>query len=229
MASSEPRSGGEGEPSSVAWLRGAADDGFDPGYDGPTTIVLLRHGRTVLNAEHRLQGRLNPPLDEVGIEQAESVGALIRERWKVDRVVTSPSLRARQTLEHGGFADVPTTVDERFAEIDYGMAEGWPVEEAISSLAWGWTRDVHYEPPGGGESLASLSERVRAACDDLLASPSGEVVLVATHATPVKAAVVWALGGDASMILRLHVSQASLSAIGQTPIGLVVFTYNEQP
>lgn len=218
-----------GGDTSVAWLRGAADDGFDPGYAGPTTIVLVRHGRTYLNAEHRLQGRLDPPLDEIGVEQAKAVGAVIRERWQVSRVVTSPLRRATETVEHAGLADLPTTVDERFLELDYGMAEGQPVDEAISSLVWAWNTDVAYQPPGGGESLATLHARVGEACEDIVSSSGGEVVLVATHATPVKAALVWALGGTSQMILRLHVSQASLSAIGQTPMGLVVFTYNEQP
>ena len=40
-------------------------------------VLLLRHGRTMWNAEHRFQGQADPPLDDVGRAQAFEVAALV--------------------------------------------------------------------------------------------------------------------------------------------------------
>jgi probable phosphoglycerate mutase len=50
-----------------------------------TTIFLVRHGRTALNAEGRFRGRLDPPLDDRGFAASGPVveGAVLRgiSRW----------------------------------------------------------------------------------------------------------------------------------------------------
>ncbi|HWX99407.1 MAG TPA: phosphoglycerate mutase family protein, partial [Mycobacterium sp.] len=38
---------------------------------GCDRVYLARHGRTVLNAEGRLRGLSNPPLDDIGRVEAE--------------------------------------------------------------------------------------------------------------------------------------------------------------
>ena len=47
-------------------------------------ITLVRHGRTAYNAQHRLQGQIDIPLDEVGRWQVEQTGKALRELY-VDR------------------------------------------------------------------------------------------------------------------------------------------------
>ena len=44
-----------------------------------TRVVLLRHGRTAWNAERRMQGRLDPPLDETGEAQAAALRPQIEQ------------------------------------------------------------------------------------------------------------------------------------------------------
>ena len=57
-------------------------------------LIVVRHGRTEANAARRLLGHLDLPLDELGQLQAE---ALVATVGRVDRVVSSPLLRTRQT------------------------------------------------------------------------------------------------------------------------------------
>ena len=38
-----------------------------------TKFYIVRHGQTDYNKEHKIQGRLNIPLNEAGIEQAKNV------------------------------------------------------------------------------------------------------------------------------------------------------------
>ena len=52
-------------------------------------LILVRHGRTAANAGGQMQGRVDNPLDEVGIEQAEAIAAALES---VDRVVTTPEV-----------------------------------------------------------------------------------------------------------------------------------------
>ena len=48
------------------------------------SITLVRHGRTAYNAQHRLQGQIDIPLDEVGMWQVRQTASALRELY-VDR------------------------------------------------------------------------------------------------------------------------------------------------
>ena len=196
---------------------------------GSPSLVLLRHGRTVLNDQNRLQGSTDAMLDARGQEQSRLVGDYIRVFFEIDEVISSPRTRALETIHHAGFDDLPVAEDDRFAEIDYGDWEGEPVAELAAEMISKWNTDTHFAPPNG-ESLASLFDRVSEACEELMADDSRErTILVCSHATTIKAAIVWALGGDARMILKIHSHPASISVIAQTNFGRVLVGYNERP
>ena len=55
-------------------------------------LYLVRHGRTDANAQGLLQGRLDPPLDDVGRAQA---GAIARLIGQVDEVIEPRETRVR--------------------------------------------------------------------------------------------------------------------------------------
>ncbi|PWK46357.1 histidine phosphatase family protein, partial [Pleionea mediterranea] len=61
-------------------------------------FYLARHGETEWNRIKRLQGRLDSPLTEQGIQQANDLAASMTN-YSVDAVITSPLLRARRTAE----------------------------------------------------------------------------------------------------------------------------------
>ncbi len=189
-------------------------------------LVLLRHGRTDLNRQHLLQGASDLSLDDLGRRQAVEAGGYIRRHWKIDKVVCSPRRRARETLEHSGFDD-EVLVDERLAEMNYGVLEGTPVPLASGELIDAWSTDPAYAPDGG-ESLASLYDRSVAAARDLFVSSVGQTVLVCSHANPIKAVVSWALGGSASTILHMYLRQASVSVVAQVPPAVVLLGFNER-
>ena len=196
---------------------------------GSPTLVLLRHGRTALNDQNRLQGSTDAMLDERGQEQSRLAGDYIRIFYEVDEIVSSPRTRALETLQHAGFEDLPVKEDDRFAEIDYGDWEGEPVAWRAAEMISKWNSDIHFAPPHG-ESLASLFRRVSQACEEIVADDSRErTILVCSHATTIKAAIVWALGGDARMVLKIHSHPASISVIAQTHFGRVLVGYNERP
>ncbi|MDE0494546.1 MAG: histidine phosphatase family protein [Acidimicrobiaceae bacterium] len=188
----------------------------------------MRHGRTPNNAQARLQGQSDSPLDEVGFEQSAVVGKALWDRWPVDRLVVSSRRRTQQTARAAGLADVPTTVDDRWTEIDFGAYDDRRIGDVMAELGAAWASDVSYVPPGG-ESMTSLHERVGEAVAELAGEATTSNILVVTHATPIKSAVVWLLGGDAEMIMRLRVSLASITAFRPVAHGLVLSEFNWCP
>lgn len=184
-------------------------------------LLLVRHGRTAHNAARLLLGRLDVPLDEVGRRQAEALGRVEAVR-RAARVVTSPLARAADTAAALG---PPVTVDDRWAEIDYGVFDGAELS-AAAELWTGWDADLGYRPEGG-ESLADLGRRVRAACDDLWGEAAETDVVVVSHVSPIKAAVAWALGVGDEICWRTFLDTASITVIGPGRRGPTLRSFNE--
>lgn len=146
----------------------------------------------------------------------------------MDRVVVSSRRRTQQTARAAGLDDVPTTVDDRWTEIDFGAYDDRRIGEVMAELGAAWASDVSYVPPGG-ESMTSLHERVGDAVADLVEEATTANILVVTHATPIKSATVWLLGGGAEMIMRLRVSLASITTFRPVAHGLVLSEFNWCP
>jgi broad specificity phosphatase PhoE len=185
-------------------------------------LIVVRHGRTAHNASRRLLGRLDVPLDELGRRQA---AALARSEVlaSVSRVVCSPLARARATAAALGR---PVEIDERWIEIDYGVHDGLLLTEVPASMWSAWDHDPEWAPEGG-ESLAALGRRVRAACEELWAEAVDHDVAVVTHVSPVRAAVKWGLGLEDAVAARLFVDTASVSRIGPGRSGRALHGFNE--
>jgi broad specificity phosphatase PhoE len=181
-------------------------------------LVLARHGRTEANARGVLLGRADPALDDEGVRQAACLGTGLAG-LDVVRVVSSPLGRCRASAEVIAEAlrtaglEIDVEVDDRWIELDYGVLDGLPLAD-VPAESWArWRADVSWAPDGG-ESLAALGERVRAACDDLVAAVTDADVVVVSHVSPIKAAVAWALGVGDEVAWRMWVAPASITRIG---------------
>jgi probable phosphoglycerate mutase len=62
-------------------------------------IFLVRHGETVSNINGRYHGRLDSPLTERGVAQAQAIGRRLRLLPLAAAIVSSPQPRARRTAE----------------------------------------------------------------------------------------------------------------------------------
>ncbi|MDN7240796.1 histidine phosphatase family protein [Planococcus sp. N028] len=94
-----------------------------------TTICLVRHGETDWNAQGKLQGSMDIPLNANGILQAKACSEHLKETaW--DYIVTSPLQRAKNTAEIiNGKLDVPLIVMAEFMERHFGDAEGMTLQD----------------------------------------------------------------------------------------------------
>lgn len=182
-------------------------------------LIVVRHGETAANADGLILGRADPPLTDLGERQA---AALAQGLPRPHRAVSSSLQRARQTA--GAFG-VPVDIDDRWIELDYGELDGQP---AAGNAVWErWRADSTFVPPGG-ESLAALGERVRAACEELATEAAERDVVVVSHVSPIKAAVAWALGVGDEVAWRLYVEDAAVCRIRIGPSGPVLLAFNQQ-
>ncbi|NLS02615.1 histidine phosphatase family protein [Rhizobium sp. P32RR-XVIII] len=100
-------------------------------------IYVVRHGQTDWNAERRLQGQKDIPLNAIGREQARLNGVNMAELLKVEAIpfdfVASPLGRTRQTMEimrtAMGLAPKDYRTDERLVEVSFGDWEGFTIRE----------------------------------------------------------------------------------------------------
>lgn len=132
----------------------AAGAGSSPAH----VVILVRHGRTALNASGRLRGHLDPPLDEVGLDQIARLAAQVAPllaQGGTRRILSSPLRRtmqsARATADRAGLT---VAADERLIDRDYGTWAGQPTNEVIAR--WG-----SLDAAPGVEPAASVIARAR--------------------------------------------------------------------
>lgn len=143
---------------------------------GATKVYLARHGRTALNAEGRLRGLADPPLDEAGLAEAARLGAALAV-FGPTQVITSPLRRAVATGQAiADAAGVPVRADERLNDRDYGPQTGRiraEVEAEYGSI----------DAAPGVESAAAVAQRALRGFLELAAETGpGPLVLVSHDA-----------------------------------------------
>jgi probable phosphoglycerate mutase len=182
-------------------------------------LYFVRHGETDWNAERRLQGRRDIPLNALGRRQAARSGELLANLLAISGATpqqfaftASPLSRARETMEimraELGVPPQDYTIDARLAELSFGKWEGLTYKEVRaldrSVLA---TRDRdkwNFQPPGG-ESYAQLLVRVREWYDGM----AGDTI-IAAH------------GGVARALLVLYAVKSPAEApLGDVAQGVV--------
>lgn len=148
-----------------------------------TTLCLVRHGETPWNAERRLQGHLDIPLNDHGREQARATATLL-EGQRFDAFYSSDLVRALETARSIARNVMPVTLPA-LRERNYGSFQGLTYEEAKQSLPEAYaafeTRNPGFEFPGGGESLLTFRGRVERAMNSLASRHAGQRLLVVTH------------------------------------------------
>lgn len=153
-----------------------------------TTFALVRHGQTDWNAQRRLQGSTDIPLNDVGRGQARDAVALLSEgMW--DAIVSSPLSRAAETADLIA-AGLGLTVTRRVPELterSFGPAEGLQAGPELEAL----------RIPGGfrgAEGDDEAANRGLAALEGLAGEFPGGRVLVVAHGTLLRVSLSRAIG-----------------------------------
>jgi broad specificity phosphatase PhoE len=193
-------------------------------------IALVRHGETEANARRLLLGRADPPLSDVGREQAMGVAALLAREDRPVAVVSSPLRRTRETAVciAGSFG---LDVEDELAmiEMDYGEWDERPITDVPNDVWLGWRDDPDFAPPGG-ETLRQVQTRVGECMTRLMPRSSDGTIVVVSHVSPIKAAAIWALGVDdrPELAWRLRLDLATVTRVAPGPHGPVLLAFNQR-
>ena len=151
-----------------------------------TRILAIRHGETAWNVDTRIQGHLDIPLNDTGLQQARWLAQALAERDELHAIYASDLARAHVTAQTIAEAvGLAVTTHRGLRERSFGDFQARTfaeIEAALPEHAHHWRkRTPEWTPPGNGESLLDLRERVLATVDELAGRHMGEQIVLVAH------------------------------------------------
>jgi probable phosphoglycerate mutase len=149
-----------------------------------TELVVIRHGETDWNRQHRFQGQVDVPLNAAGHAQARRVAERLAAE-RADVLLTSDLRRARETAAPLAQSwALPPLADAGWREQNFGEVDGLEVAQVQRDhpalwAAWA-AQQADAEIPGG-ESIRQFHARVLGAVDQVLQVHRGKRVAMVTH------------------------------------------------
>lgn len=163
-------------------------------------MYIIRHGETEWNRLFRLQGRTDIPLNDNGREMARMASEGLKN-VNFTKIYTSPLCRANETaMIIKRDRDIPVIIDERLAEISFGINEGREYDkrypDKYPELAKFFREPDIYVPADGGESIEELKSRTAEFVKDLTDTygESDEVILVSVHGAVIRGIMSYVKG-----------------------------------
>jgi probable phosphoglycerate mutase len=204
-----------------------AEDG-EPKPLPPVTLLLARHAVTEETGSMLSGRKPGIHLSDKGREQAAALGERLRV-LPLAAVYASPIERTMQTAEavaeHHGLAvrELPGVI-----EADYGGWTGGKLGDLAKEDLW---RTVQRAPSRArfpdGESLAEMQVRMVAALETVVTQHPGEIVLVVSHADPIKSAIAHYTGAHLDHFQRIVVSPASVTVFQLSAHGAAMVKCND--
>ncbi len=155
-----------------------------------TNLIIIRHGESVANKEDVCIGHTDLDLSEKGKLQAQLTAEYIIENYKVDKIYSSDLKRAYNTAK--AVADklnLPVIPNKNLREMYFGEWENRKISDLIENEEEFkmWKKNIGCTKSPGGETVRDMYERVLAEVEKIAKENDGKTVLIATHATPVRA------------------------------------------
>ena len=159
-------------------------------------FIIVRHGLTTFNKEHRYQGQCESPLDVEGIRQAEITAEHIARTYHIDAIYASDLQRTVHTAEKAAaLLGLTIHTDKALREVDVGSWERRLIKEV-------WAEspervEAYRNDPGtfqfeGGENFHEVYARAASSIDRIAKEHDGETVLIVSHGGTIRSLVcVW--------------------------------------
>lgn len=181
-----------------------------------TNLILIRHGESTWNREGRVQGWLDPPLSERGVQQAAQLAARLRAE-PIDALYASPQLRAHATAQ--AIADakgLALQTDIRLREHRLGAIEGLTTKEIAGKFPELHERAAQtnlWVGAPGEELVQDFSRRVQECADELLARHLGGSVAVVAHGGTLNRLLMAWLGIEVRRHPVFHFDNTSITRV----------------
>lgn len=154
---------------------------------------MVRHGQSIANLEERFAGYSNFDLTDLGRSQAELAARYLHDimREKLDKIYSSDLLRAHNTaVPFSNIYGLPINDTEDLREIYAGEWESLTFTEIMERYTEDrstWINDFSNARCTGGESTRELYRRIVATVTKIARENDGKTILLASHATPIRA------------------------------------------
>jgi len=193
-------------------------------------LLLVRHGETDWNYEHRLQGQQDLPLNETGIQQVELLASHLAAE-PFDAAYSSDLDRAYETARIiNQHHDLVIRKDERLREIAFGKYEGLTYKDIQSRYPQEystWIND-HSVATHGGETVGQLGARVGALLTQIEADTHTQTVLIVGHGGPLRMLIALALRMSPDKYWRFRMGNTSVSEVQANQKNWVLTRLNDQ-
>ena len=188
-------------------------------------VYLLRHGETEWNVQHRVQGALDSPLTENGIQQAKNAAKRLA-KVEFDAAFASPSPRAYRTAQiiAGPHKGLVIQKENSLREFSFGVYEGHSLDNMHVECPklWGQfeTTPSLVTSPEGDCMVARVAER-RRFVEKLTAQYMHKQVLCVSHGFGVCYFLSAALG--------IPLEHSHKFASGNTALTIIEFLAPDRP
>jgi broad specificity phosphatase PhoE len=184
-------------------------------------LIIIRHGETDWNAQQRIQGRADTPLNATGVAQAEKLAARVAADGALEALYSSPQQRARVTAETiAQRVSLAPILDERLVEKSLGEVEGLTtrdLEQKNPELYRLWHESTEHVQLPGEESLVEFQQRVRLFIADLQSRhASGARVAIVSHGATIGMLFTTLMGWELNKRVPFWFDNASVSWIDCT-------------
>lgn len=143
------------------------------------TLYIMRHGQTLFNVLHKIQGWCDSPLTDLGIQQAKTAGKYFTDnRINFDAAYCSTAERSSDTLEL--VTSMPYTRLKGLRELSFGKFEGEP--EFLHPKSDPVKHFGDYYVQFGGEDDFVAQKRVNDTLTKIMNQDNNQTVLAVSHA-----------------------------------------------
>ena len=177
-------------------------------------VYLLRHVETAANKEGRIQGRIDIPLNDYGIELAEVTrDGIQKEGIRFDKIYSSPLIRAVQTatIVRGDREPHQIILDDRIMEMAFGKGESLFIKDIKekpehANLKNCFSAPSKYIAKDGAESYEEILARAKDFLENEIKPLEGtcENVLVVCHGAMIRALLLNVNGWDIDRYWEIH-------------------------
>jgi probable phosphoglycerate mutase len=195
-----------------------------------TRLCIVRHGETAWNAEHRVQGQLDVPLNAVGEAQALAAAKVLASE-RFDVLYSSDLQRARQTAAPtADRISLEVILEKDLRERHYGIFERLTYAEVKTRFPEDYARFLAHDPEFSfrtGEALKDFYARSIAAVTGITERHPGANVLVFTHGGVLDMFYRYVKGMPLSASRDFGIPNAGLNRLEFDPAGWRIHAWAE--
>jgi len=180
-------------------------------------LYLVRHGQVVGHERLPANGHTDVDITEIGVLQMEHLAGRLRHN-EIDVIYSSDLQRTKKGAGIiGRHHDAPHRVIPEFRELCFGDWEGLDLGDIMQEYPGEMEKRrqdiVDYRPPGNGESMRDLSQRVMPRLMAMLEEEKGRDILLVAHGGVNRIILSSALGIDLPNIFNLQQDYGCLNII----------------